>query len=377
VLGLGGAGHVCRHSPAATQSPQDRMAPAAFGIMLAQATSPQLNWWDGLVELWLNLPSWAQAAAFAGGIVLAIAIPMSVVLWVIATLVERRRLRSVRASIRYGWLAIPGWSKAVQFSLIGLIAVGAFTAASGRPSAELRVSPAEVAFGGVVSGSTATSDLVLTNLGTAGSPAITIEQVTVTGEHAALFSVVFGADGVAPTGGDATVTIAFSPDSAGLKVADLQVGHSGANSPISVHLSGRGAQVVRMNAGGREIAGSPVWADDRAFVDTVLTEAVDSAGRGLSLSHPSIPADTPSALFQSARVSESSSLAYTFPVEPGMYEVRLFFAELPDAVRSTLLDVTVNDEAVVDQLNVADLAGQGVGLMVPIVIDSSLDVPKA
>jgi PKD repeat protein len=349
------------------------MAPAAFGIVLAQATSPQLNWWDGLVELWLNLPSWAQAAAFAGGIVLAIAIPMSVVLWVIATLAERRRLRSMRASIRYGWLAIPGWSKAVQFSLIGLIAVGAFTAISGRPSAELRVSPVEVAFAGVVPGGAATSDLTLTNLGTAGSPAIRIEQVTVSGDHAALFSVVSGADGVAPTGGDAVVTIAFSPDSTGLKIADLEVVHSGANSPIIVRLTGRGAHVVRMNAGGREIDDSPAWIDDRAFVDTAATTTFENAWPGVSLSHPSIPENTPSGLFESARVSETSSLAYAFPVEPGLYEVRLFFAELPDAVRSTMLKVTVNDEVVVDQLNVADLAGPGVGLMIPIVVDSSLD----
>ena len=185
--------------------------------------------------------------------------------------------------------------------------------------------------------------------------------------------MLFRSDGVAPSGGDTAITLAFSPDSAGLKVADLQVAHSGANSPITVHLSGRGAQVVRMNAGGREIAGSPAWSDDRTFVDTVLTEAVDTAGLGLSLSHPSIPADTPSGLFQSARVSESSSLAYTFPVDPGTYEVRLFFAELPDAVRPTLLDIIINDEAVVDQLNVADLVGQGVGLMVPIVASSRLD----
>ncbi len=97
MLGLGGVGRVCCHSPAAAHSPHDRVASAAFGIMLAQATSPQLNWWDGLVELWLNLPSWAQAAAFAGAIALAIALPMSLVLWVIATLAERRRLRSMRA----------------------------------------------------------------------------------------------------------------------------------------------------------------------------------------------------------------------------------------------------------------------------------------
>jgi PKD repeat protein len=198
--------------------------------------------------------------------------------------------------------------------------------------------------------------------------------VTVSGEHAALFTVVSGADAVAPSGGSATVTIAFSPDSAGLKVADLRVAHSGANSPIIVHLNGRGAQVIRMNAGDREIPDSPAWADDQAFIDTVRTTTFDDAGLGVSLSHPSIPADIPSSLFQSARVSDTSSLAYAFPVKPGMYEVRLFLAQLPDAVRSTLLDVTVNGEVVVDRLNVADLAGPGAGLMVPIVVSSSLDM---
>ena len=232
-----------------------------------------------------------------GVIILATALGVSLVLWVIAAVAERRRLMPIPTSIRNGWLAIPGWAKAVQFSLIGLVVVGAFTALSGRPAAELRVSPSVVVFGGVVSGGTATSDVVFTNLGTAGSPTIEIEQVTVSGEHAALFSVVAGADAVVSSGGDATVTIAFSPDSTGLKVADLQLSHPGANSPIIVRLNGRGAQVVRMNAGGREIADSPAWADDQDFVDSVRTTTFDDAGLWVSLSHPSIPEDIPSGLF--------------------------------------------------------------------------------
>ena len=128
-----------------------------------------------------------------------------------------------------------------------------------------------------------------------------------------------------------------------------------------------------MNAGGREIGDTPAWSDDRAFLETVRTSVRDEGGLRVSLSDPSIPAETPSGLFQSARVSETSSLAYAFPVEPGTYEVRLFFAGLPDAVRSPLLDVTINDEAAVDQLNVGDLAGPGAGVMVPIVVSSSLD----
>ena len=208
MLGLGGVGHVCCHSPAAHHSPQDRVASAGFGIMLAQASSPQLNWWDGLVESWLNLPLWAVAGALVGVIFLVIALAGSVVLWASAAATKRHYQRlSVPASIRFGWLAIPGWSKAVQFSLIGLIALVGFTALSGRPVADLRVSTTEVAFGGVVTGGTATSDLTLRNLGTAGSPAIKIKQVTVSGEHATLFSVVSGAEAVVPPRADAVVTI--------------------------------------------------------------------------------------------------------------------------------------------------------------------------
>jgi PKD repeat protein len=341
--------------------------------MIGQAGSPQLNWWDGLVESWLNLPLWVQAALAAVAIALAIALVGSVVLWVSSAVRERQARMSIPASIRFGWLAMPGWSKAVQFSLIGVVVLVGFTALSGRPVADLRVSKTEVVFGGVVAGGTATSDLTLTNLGTVGSPAIKVEQVTVSGEDAALFSVVSGAEAVVPSGGDAVVVIAFSPDSTGLKVADLQVVHSGANSPVTVRLSGLGARVVRMNAGGREIGDTPAWSDDRAFLETVRTGVRDDGGLRVSLADPSIPADTPSGLFQSARVSETSSLVYAFPVEPGTYEVRLFFAVLSDAVRSPLLDVTINDEAVIDRLNVVDLAGPGAGLMVPIVVSSSLD----
>ena len=354
-------------------SQRGRIAPAAFGIMLVQAGSPQQNWWDGFVESWLNLPAWAQALVAVGAIAFVVALTVSLVLWVIAGVEERRLAIPLRASIRHGWLALPGWSKAVQFSLLGLIVLAAFSGLSGRPAADLRASSNKVVFGGVVSGGTATSDLTLTNLGTAGSPSIVVEQVTVSGEHAALFTVVSGADAVVPSGSDAIVTIAFSPDSTGLKVANLAVEHTGANSPTTIRLNGRGASVIRMNAGGRELADSPVWADDRAYLDTERTAAVDEGGVRISLAHPSIPADVPSGLFQSARVSETSSLAYAIPVEPGIYEVRLFFSELSDVVRSNLLDVAINGEVVVDQLNVAALAGPGGGLMVPVVVRSTAD----
>ena len=187
------------------------VAPSLSGVVMAQAGSPQLNWWDGLVESWLNLPLWVQAALAAFVIALAIALAGSVVLWVSSAVAERQARMSIPASIRYGWLAIPGWSKAVQFSLIGVVVLVGFTALSGRPVADLRVSKTEVVFGGVVAGGTATSDLTLTNLGTAGSPAIKVEQVTVSGEDAALFSVVSGAEAVVPTGGDAVVHHRFCP----------------------------------------------------------------------------------------------------------------------------------------------------------------------
>jgi len=357
----------------ASISPRDRLVRPAFAIVFAQADSPQVNWWDGLVESWLNLPSWAQAVTAVGAIMLVVALAVSLVLWVLAVVEERRRAMPVRASIRHGWLAIPGWSKAVQFFLIGVLVLVGFTAISGRSPAELRASSTEISYGGVVSGGTATSDLTLTNLGTAGSPSIAVEEVTLSGEHASLFSVLSGAEAVVPSGGSAAVTIAFAPDSTGLKVANLTVEHTGANSPTTVRLSGRGATVVRVNAGGREIDDSPVWSEDQAFVDIDRTTVREDGGLLVSLSHPSIPAGIPGGVFQSARLSETSSLTYDFPVEPGKYEVRLFFAELPDAVTSTPLDVIVNDKAVVDQLNVADLAGPGAGLMVPIVVSSSLD----
>ncbi len=288
--------------------------------------------------------------------------------------------------LRSGRLEVQGISATIPVSVVAAVLVGMMwtgvtvgtvgllsfvSAGPPRALATLQFDAEELSFGGVATGGSATMGLAVTNGGSEEGPSITIDQITVTGPDASLFTVVSGSGAVITTGEDTVITVAFSPQSTGRKTAQLEVFHSGTDSPSRVALSGRGAAVVRVNAGGPEIPDAPAWSDDRAFVEGASSTGVDDGAISISLSHPSIPIDTPDDLFRSARVSETSSLEYRFPVGPGRYEVRLYFGALPDTERAPLLDVTVNEELAVPLLNVRRVAGDDGGVMVPILVESS------
>src|SRR5688572_21410273 len=63
----------------------------------------------------------------------------------------------------------------------------------------------------------------------------------------------------------------------------------------------------RVNAGGPALTGSPVWSADTAAAPSPYANAaatgntVYATGAAIDLSHPSIPAGTPAALFQDER----------------------------------------------------------------------------
>ena len=148
-------------------------------LLIAQAVEAEgtdLNWWDGWVETWYNLPIWAQAVLLVVAVALIVGFAASIVLW----LLGMSGLRSARdaAPARKGpgrrivssWLALPGWAKGIQVTVLILIAVGAVLRVSPQ-RAELRASPVAVAFGGVVVGDSRVIEVRLSNLGTTGSPA--------------------------------------------------------------------------------------------------------------------------------------------------------------------------------------------------------------
>jgi N-acetylneuraminic acid mutarotase len=102
--------------------------------------------------------------------------------------------------------------------------------------------PQSLDFGSVAVGSSASKSVQLTNRGGPGDPDIVVESTSISGSDAAQFSDDFDDSGsvTLPPGGSTTVSVKFAPSSSGQKSAALEVTHSGANSPLSVPLSGSG-----------------------------------------------------------------------------------------------------------------------------------------
>jgi PKD repeat protein len=355
--------------------------------VVAGVGAPGLIWSGTVTAWWQELSFGFRVALSTAAIMLVIGAAVSAAVRAALASGSSRRF-SVSELIRSGDLAIPGAPNSIPVSVIAvslavvgwtgvtMMGVGLVTGLSDTTTPQLstlRVSPAELSFGGVVTGTTATAQLLLTNTGTAEGDAIAIERVAVTGADASAFAVVTSPDDEVDAGEDAVIRVTFAPDTIGSKSADLRVEHSGSNSPTIVRLDGRGARVIRVNAGGSNLNDSTAWTDDETFLDSESTLAIDGLVSPPSPSHPSIPAGTPADLFQSARISEATSLDYVFPTGPGSYEVRLYFAVLPDDMESPLLDVSVNGEDVARLFDVRRLAGEGGAIMLPIVVEPRID----
>ena len=80
--------------------------------------------------------------------------------------------------------------------------------------------------------------------------------------------------------------------------------HNGANSPLSIDLTGRPSPLrrgpYRINAGGAGVAGSPAWSADTAAVPSPYSNtsaggnsATGTTAATIDMTHPSIPAGTP------------------------------------------------------------------------------------
>jgi hypothetical protein len=117
--------------------------------------------------------------------------------------------------------------------------------ATGRTN-ELSVSPTSLDFGSTAVGTTQSKTVQVTNLGSSGDPSIVIDQTSITGTDAPQFSDTFDDAGnvtLAP-GASTTISVSFTPASAGAKSATLQIAHSGTNSPVTVVLTGTGSTLA-------------------------------------------------------------------------------------------------------------------------------------
>jgi hypothetical protein len=182
-----------------------------------------------------------------------------------------------------------------------------------------------------------------------------------------------------------------------LRGGRLDVRARRADSPASAaragmeHLEPRmllaAAPIFRINAGGPQIASSPDWlADSSASPSSygngsATGNQVYSTSTAINMTDPSIPAGTPMSLFQTERWDPSGGpeLAYSFPVSPGSYTVRLYFAEIysgAQTVGARKFDVTIEGQTVLNDYDVyADVgANKGVVKSFAVNSDSTLNI---
>jgi len=148
------------------------------------------------------------------------------------------------------------------------------------------------------------------------------------------------------------------------------------------------AVLFRVNAGGPELAGSPMWTSDTATAPSIYNNAASGGNSGansttvaIDMSHPSLPAGTPMALFQSQRFDKPSgaNLLWDFPVAPGQYEVRLYFAETNSSafvVGGRQFDVAIEGATVLDNYDIFADVGSRRGVMKSFTVtaDANIDI---
>ena len=258
---------------------------------------------------------------------------------------------------------------------------------------KLEAVPSSVELPSTVVGSTSSTAVELTNVGSAGDPSITVSGTSIGGTNASEFRDSFNdAASVTLAPGESTrVTVTFAPTSVGKKSATLSVSHSGKNTPLQIGLGGEAVEtqvVYRVNAGGAALSGTPSWSADTYEKPSAYTNAsatgnstfVTSAT--IDTSHPSVPAGTPAALFQSERWDGAATpeMQWDFPVQAGGHEVRLYFAEIYDGAKSVgarVFDVSIEGKLVLDDFDAYAAAGggnKGIVKSFLVTTDSNVDI---
>jgi len=125
----------------------------------------------------------------------------------------------------------------------------------------------------------------------------------------------------------------------------------------------------RVNAGGNALPQlAQPWSGDTKASPSPYVNAGSvispTSGAVIDTSHPSVPKGTPKYVFQTERFDPAAGeeMAWDFPVDPGQYQVRLYFAETfagahAEGVR--LFDVSIEGALKLDDYDVFKAAGAG------------------
>lgn len=140
------------------------------------------------------------------------------------------------------------------------------------------------------------------------------------------------------------------------------------------------ATVHFVNVGGPAIPAAMISGDSASLRNTGSAFSTSAA---INLGDASIPDGTPGSLFQTLRYDGAggAEMKYSFPVDPGDYQVRLYFAETYGPAFRTgarVFDVAVEGVVAIDNLDVFSRVGGNAGLVerIPMVTtaDSMLDI---
>jgi hypothetical protein len=178
-----------------------------------------------------------------------------------------------------------------------------------------------------------------------------------------------GVGDTAPTGATGTVPV---PGATSAPTAAPTVAPTAAST--------NSATLYRVNAGGQALSATPGWTTDTTGSASRYTNAAaaysttSSTTAAIALTHSSVPAGTPMALFQTERydVSKGAAMNWTFPVaKTGTYAVRLYFAETYAGawkVGGRVFNVYANGKLALDHEDVYAEAGKNAGLVKTIIV---------
>jgi glucose/arabinose dehydrogenase len=249
-------------------------------------------------------------------------------------------------------------------------------------------------FGNVFLGQTGTQQVTLTNGGQTGDPNITIDPSAASLAPSGTpftFSFTQTTPIVLAPGQSTVVSLNFIPSTVTSTSADLSIPNSGVTSPVKIHLMGAGVVqpptvIYRVNAGGPQLAGTPVWSADTAAAPSSFSNASTGGNSGtntttatINMSDPSIPAGTPMALFQTERFDKAGipNLLWDFPVSPGQYLVRLYFAETASSLFSVgarVFDVAIEGQTVLSRYDIFADVGSLKGVVKSFLVTSDADL---
>gem|GEM_PF-3114803 len=188
--------------------------------------------------------------------------------------------------------------------------------------------PATLASGNILSGSSRTQTLTISN---SGDATLNISNITLSGANAAEFSV--SATSFAINAGQSQdVTVTFAPTSAGSKSASLSIAHDAVGTPTSVSLSGTGTLAVVMAPTISVVASLDLGSTDIGSTTSQTLTVSNTGDAALSVSNITL---------SGANAAEFSVSATSFAINAGQsQDVTVTFAPTSAGTKSASLSIT-------------------------------------